>query len=497
MSKLLEHTFLFSLATLISRILGLVRDASFAHYFGISAQYDAYSIAILFPFFLRKIFADGALSSAFVPLFNRKDGKDAQKFFSTTFWSILIVTSLLYIPVGIFSDKIVLILGTGLPPSILDLTSFLLKISYPYIIFISLWAVITGVLNSKDIYFGPAVAPALSNIVSIIFIVTSSYFIPQILGPTIGFTIGGVVEFLLVFFILKKIRFPITFDFNVQDLKPILKLFGPALLGVAVGTLNTLIDTNIATWTGTGGVSTIEYALRIYQLPLGIFAVSVANALLPKLSYSSSMKNDKEFQQTLENSIELMLFFIIPATFGLIFLNKEIIALIYQHGNFTYQDTLITSKTLLCYSLGLPFYALHTIFIRKYHSQLNTKYPSIVAVIMLLINAFLDIILAKKIGVPGIALATSISGFFGMLLTGFSTFKSLKIENWIEIIKIFGASLIMAFFIIIFKTFFYSRLWTILIVTFGALIYVITSYLLGYRKLSTAINLIFKRKNRK
>jgi Uncharacterized membrane protein, putative virulence factor len=159
MSKLLEHTFLFSLATLISRILGLVRDASFAHYFGISAQYDAYSIAILFPFFLRKIFADGALSSAFVPLFNRKDGKDAQKFFSTTFWSILIVTSLLYIPVGIFSDKIVLILGTGLPPSILDLTSFLLKISYPYIIFISLWAVITGVLNSKDIYFGPAVAP--------------------------------------------------------------------------------------------------------------------------------------------------------------------------------------------------------------------------------------------------------------------------------------------------------------------------------------------------
>lgn len=109
------------------------------------------------------------------------------------------------------------------------------------------------------------------------------------------------------FFIL-KIRFPITFDFNVQDLKPILKLFGPALLGVAVGTLNTLIDTNIATWTGTGGVSTIEYALRIYQLPLGIFAVSVANALLPKLSYSSSMKNDNEFQQTLENSIELMLF---------------------------------------------------------------------------------------------------------------------------------------------------------------------------------------------
>jgi len=497
MSKLLEHTFLFSLATLISRVLGLFRDAAFAHFFGISAQYDAYSIAILFPFFLRKIFADGALSSAFVPFFNRKNGEDAQVFFSTTFWSVLIITSLLYIPVSIFSDKIVLVLGTGLSPSIKSLTSFLLKISYPYIIFISLWAVITGVLNSKDIYFGPAFAPALSNIVIIIFIFISPYFVPQILGPTIGFTIGGIVEFLLVFFLLKKIRFPITLDFNVHDLKPILKLFGPALLGVAVGTLNTLIDTNIATWTGTGGVSTIEYALRIYQLPLGIFAVSVANALLPKLSYSASVKNEKEFQQTLESSLELMLFFIIPATFGLIFLNKEIIALIYQHGNFTYQDTLITAKTLLCYSLGLPFYALHTIFIRKFHSQLNTKYPSIVAAIMLLINAVLDVLLSIKIGVAGIALATSISGIFGMILTGYSTFKSLDFQNWIEILKIFGASLLMSLFILIFKNLFTSRLWTILLIVLGALVYIASTYLLGYKKLSTAIKLVFKGKNKK
>ena len=286
-------------------------------------------------------------------------------------------------------------------------------------------------------------------------------------------------------------------DFNVHDLKPILKLFGPALLGVAVGTLNTLIDTNIATWTGTGGVSTIEYALRIYQLPLGIFAVSVANALLPKLSYSASVKNEKEFQQTLESSLELMLFFIIPATFGLIFLNKEIIALIYQHGNFTYQDTLITAKTLLCYSLGLPFYALHTIFIRKFHSQLNTKYPSIVAAIMLLINAVLDVLLSIKIGVAGIALATSISGIFGMILTGYSTFKSLDFQNWIEILKIFGASLLMSLFILIFKNLFTSRLWTILLIVLGALVYIASTYLLGYKKLSTAIKLVFKGKNKK
>jgi Uncharacterized membrane protein, putative virulence factor len=166
------------------------------------------------------------------------------------------------------------------------------------------------------------------------------------------------------------------------------------------------------------------------------------------------MKNDKEFQQTLENSIELMLFFIIPATFGLIFLNKEIIALIYQHGNFTYQDTLITSKNpFVLFTwitvLRFTYYLYQKIsFTIKYKISFNSR--SDYAFNKCLLGHYTS----QKIGVPGIALATSISGFFGMLLTGFSTFKSLKLENWIEIIKIFGASLIMAFFIIIFKTFF-------------------------------------------
>jgi putative peptidoglycan lipid II flippase len=385
-------------------------------------------------------------------------------------------------------------LGTGLSESTMELTSYLLKITYPFIIFISLWAVATGVLNSNDIYFGPAFAPALSNLCSVVFIFLSSYFSPRILGPTIGFTVGGILQFLLVFYILRKIHFRMTLDFNFKDLKSIMNLFGPALLGVAVASLNTLVDTNIATWTGTGGVSTIQYALRIYQLPLSIFAISVANALLPKLSYSSSIKDEKEYNKNLKDSIELTLFFAIPSMFGLIFLNNEIVALIYQHGSFTFEDTLITAKTLLYYSLGLPFYSLHTIFIRTYHSKLNTRYPSLVAVVMLLVNATLDVLLAFRYGVVGIALATAISGIIGMFMTGFNIIKGLTGEDWMEIFKIFIASAVMSIFIVTSKGFFDSRLLVVLLIALSALVYFSSAYIIGSKKLKLAINIFFKRK---
>jgi putative peptidoglycan lipid II flippase len=273
-----------------------------------------------------------------------------------------------------------------------------------------------------------------------------------------------------------------------------MNLFGPALLGVAVASLNTLVDTNIATWTGTGGVSTIQYALRIYQLPLSIFAISVANALLPKLSYSSSIKDEKEYNKNLKDSIELTLFFAIPSMFGLIFLNNEIVALIYQHGSFTFEDTLITAKTLLYYSIGLPFYSLHTIFIRTYHSKLNTRYPSLVAVVMLLVNATLDVLLAFRYGVVGIAFATAISGIIGMFMTGFNIIKGLTGEDWMEIFKIFIASAVMSIFIVTSKGFFDSRLLVVLLIALSVLVYFLSAYLIGSKKLKLAINLFFKRK---
>ncbi|MDN5342361.1 murein biosynthesis integral membrane protein MurJ [Oceanotoga sp. DSM 15011] len=490
MSELLKHSFFFAFATMLSRFLGLFRDAAFAHYFGRSGEYDAYLIAILLPFYLRRIFAEGALSSAFIPLFTRKKGDEAQKFFSTTFWATLIATVILYIPILLFSDGIAYIMGTGLSDSLLTLTSNLMKITYPFIIFISLWAVISGVLNTKNIFFIPAIAPALTNILTIIFIFTSSYFFPKILGPTIGFTIGGLAQFLFVWCFLKKTGFKITFDFEKKYINEILNLFGPALLGVAISTFNTVIDTNIATWTGKGGVSTIQYALRLYQLPLGIFGVSIANALLPKLSYAREMKNENDYSKYLRESVILILFFSIPSTFGLIFLSNQIISLIYEHGNFTSADTFITAKTLVFYSIGLPFYSLHGIFVRTYHSDLNTKAPTLISSIMLGINIILDILLAIKFGIYGIALATSISGIVGMFLSSYRSFKYFKIEDLIEILKIIIASLIMSLSLIYSTLIFNSNFGTIIQILIGIFVFFISCTFLKVKYLNKALKII-------
>ncbi len=494
MSQLFKHSFLFAIATLLSRVLGLFRDATFAHYFGRSSEYDAYLIAILLPFFLRRIFAEGALSSSFIPLFSRKKPKEAQNFLSTTFWLTLIVTTIIYIPVFFFSDGFAFILGSGMAEETLSLTGYLMKITYPFIIFISLWAILSGVLNTKDIYFAPALAPALTNISTIIFTFISFLFIPQILGPTIGFAVGGIMQFIFVLFFLKKTGYKIQFYFNVKHVKQIVSLFGPALLGVAVSTFNTLIDTNIATWTGTGGVSTIQYALRLYQLPLGIFAVSVANALLPKLSKAIEKRNEKEYNSFLKESIHLILFFSLPSMAGLIFLNNEIIALIYQHGNFTAQDTLITASTLAFYSFGLPFYSLHGIFVRTFHSDLNTKFPTFVSIVMLASNAILDVLLVRSYGIEGIAMATAMSGFVGMVMSGYIAFKSLDPEDLFEIIKVMSSTFIMIAYILLIKNLSEGRLFTIFLITSSIIIYFLSAYITKIKYIDKALRIIKIRK---
>jgi putative peptidoglycan lipid II flippase len=494
MSLLFKHSFLFAIATLLSRVLGLFRDATFAHYFGRSAEYDAYLIAILLPFFLRRIFAEGALSSSFIPLFSRKKPEEAQNFLSTTFWLTLIVTVVIYIPVFLFSDGFAFILGSGLSEETLSLTGSLMKITYPFIIFISLWAIISGVLNTKDIYFIPALAPALTNILTIIFIFLSFLFLPRILGPTIGFTLGGIAQFIFVFIFLKKTGFKIQFYFNFRHVRQILSLFGPALLGVAVSTFNTLIDTNIATWTGTGGVSTIQYALRLYQLPLGIFAVSVANALLPKLSKSIEKKDKNEYNSFLKESIHLILFFSLPSMAGLIFLNNQIIALIYQHGSFTAQDTIITASTLAFYSFGLPFYSLHGIFVRTFHSDLNTKFPTFVSIVMLATNAILDLILVRSYGIEGIAMATAFSGLVGMIMSGHIAFKSLESYDLLEIIKVMTATLAMVFYILLMRDIAEGRIYTIFLILSSIIIYFLFAYLTKIKYIDKALRIIKIRK---
>ncbi|GAB6189549.1 murein biosynthesis integral membrane protein MurJ [Marinitoga arctica] len=493
MSDIMKFTAIFASATMISRFLGLFRDVLFAFYFGRSGEYDAYIIAILLPFFLRRIFAEGAFSTVFIPLYTRKKGKEADLFASTAINMLIIITVIIYIFVFFFSPIFAKILGSGLDKEYLLLSSKLMKITFPFITFISIWSIFSGILYHENNFFISAVSPALTNIFTILGIIFSYVFSIKIYGPTIGFLLGGFFQMItLLIYLNKKGYFHYYFSVKKDYVKEIMGMFIPAFFGVAISHINSIVDTNVASWTGEGGVSTIQYALRLYQLPLAIFSVSIANVVLPRLS-KLSLKNEKEqFIKEFKNSILISLFLTIPASSGLIVLSKEIIKLIYQRGSFTENDTLITAFTLTTYSIGIIFYSIHGILVRNYYSKLNTKKPTKISFIMVFINIILDILLGKFIGVAGIGLATSISGFVGMIILGWEFFYHFNRSDFLELIKISISSFIMIFIIYILKIQYKSNLYTLFLVFVGGLTYLIFAYILKVKYLKNVLNIIKK-----
>ncbi|KLO21021.1 membrane protein [Marinitoga sp. 1197] len=490
---MMKFTAIFASATMVSRFLGLFRDMLFAYYFGRSGEYDAYIIAILLPFFLRRIFAEGAFSTVFIPLYSRKKGKDADIFASTAINLLLIITVSLYILVLFFSQSFVKILGSGMNAEYISLSSNLIKITFPFITFISIWSIFSGILYNENNFFISAVSPAITNIFTIFGIIFSSYFSVKIYGPTIGFFFGGFFQLLFLFIYIKKKKlFHYYFTLKKDYVNEIMNMFIPAFFGVAISHINSIVDTNIATWTGKGSVATIQYALRLYQLPLAIFSVSIANVILPRLSKLSHNKQKEKFIFEFKEAILISLFLTIPASSGLIFLSNDIIKLIYQRGTFTEKDTIITAFTLITYSIGIIFYSIHGILVRNYYSKLNTKKPTRISFIMVFINIILDIILAKYMGVAGIGLATSISGFVGMLILGWEFFIHFNKYDYIEIFKIIISTIIMILSLFILKNIHSSNLYTIFLVFDGIFIYFISSYVFRIKYLKDFIQFIQK-----
>ncbi|AEX84711.1 integral membrane protein MviN [Marinitoga piezophila KA3] len=497
MSGILKYTAIFASATMVSRFLGLFRDMLFAYYFGRSGEYDAYIIAILLPFFLRRIFAEGAFSTVFIPLYNRKKGKEADLFASTAINILFLITFSLYILVFFYSPIFAKILGSGLDKEYLNLSAFLMKITFPFITFISIWSIFASILHNESNFFISGVSPAITNVFTILGILFSVYFPIKILGPTIGFLLGGFFQLFFVYIYVHKKKYFKYYPVIKKDyINEIMVMFIPALFGVAISHINSIVDTNVATWTGEGGVATIQYALRLYQLPLAIFSVSIANVILPRLSKLSAKDDMENFVKEFKEAIIISLFLTIPAASGLIILSKEIIKLIYQHGSFTSNDTTATAYTLIAYSIGIVFYSIHGILVRNYYSKLDSKKPTKISFIMVTINIILDIILAKYFGTAGIGLATSISGMIGMIILGWDLFAHFDKNDIIEVLKIFIASFIMGTILYISKKLYISNIYTLILVIEGMIIYAVAAYLLNC-KYFTEISKMLKNKLKK
>ncbi len=497
MSKTLRFSIQMALATLISRILGLVRDMLFAKEFGASPEYDAYLVAILLPFFLRKIFAEGALSSAFIPLYNKRAIKGVEKghrfakSILTIFIPVLLILTILSI---YFMPQILSFVAPGLMPGVKGLAVFMGRLIFPFILFISLWAVYAGMLNSHDIFFTPALSPAIHNIFIIIGISLSPFFDPPILGPAIFFIIGGAAQWLMVVLAARGIQFKFTPSIDKKDISDFMPIFLSSFAALSVTQINSIVDTNVVSGLGTGSVSLLQYANRLFQLPLGVFAISVSTVALAQLSKNSP----EEFKKNLAEGIERMALFVLPASIGLFLLRQDIITLLFQRGQFSLYDSIMTSDILMGYLIGLPFYSLYSLLSRAEYAIKKPRIVFLASTLSVGVNIFLDITLSKTMGPLGVALATSFAGITGftVLLVHLYSIELLRIKwsNTSEILKSVAACFTMGLFIVLTNSLMvYSVIGVLLKITLSVAILFLTLFLLKQKDFMVIYRRLFRK----
>lgn len=452
----------FAIATFLSRVLGLVRDMLMASKFGTSWQADAYFVAILFPFFLRRVFGEGAMTSAFVPLYSESEDKD--EFLSSVLTSFTVVLAIIVLVVVIFPDIVIYLFSSGAAPQTKELIRTLTRITAPSILFIFWWAITYSIENTRGKFFYPALTPIIPNIVIIVFMLIPGL---GIYGPTWGFLIGEAAAFLALAYPLKRHKLRFTFRYT----RDFLRLFWPSFLAMSISQINSIVDTNVVSYYSKGlggGVSYLQYASRFYMLPYGLFGVAVATVIL------STISNDRQnYSKHLRSGITSTLFFTVPAAVGLLVLDEPILRLFYEYGRFTAKDTRITAQVLNAYVVGLPFYGMYSTMARARHAMKDMKTPLKATAIVALTNVVMDLLVGLKYGPVGVALATSVAGIIGFLyLLAKEENKKLFEKDDLYIIL---SSLLMGISTYYFSSISQRRIWVIPSTIFGALVYLLFS----------------------
>ena len=419
-----------AVATLISRIAGYIRDVLIAYFFGTSLLSDAFFVAFRIPNLLRRLLGEGALPAAFIPTYcgiladERKE--DAQKFVGEIF-AIFLLISLFVVGIGIiFAPQIIGLIAPGFSQSekIFNIAILLSRIMFPILLFVNLATLSTGILNSRKIFFIPALAPAMMNFSIIFYFLFCMGKSPEknITGLAVATGFGFLLHFLIMTPQLvreKATKLKYLFrKFSDPEVKKVLYLMLPAVVGVSVMQLNVFVDTICATLLGKGMVSALYYANRIYQLPFALFGVSVSIVALPFISDDVSHKKEEKIPKSLFNSLASSYFLIIPSTAGLMICAKDIVSILFKRGHFGISSVQTTAAVLFFYSIGLFALAGIRIFANYFYSLKDTKTPVKAASVAFLINIFLDVILMFPMGVAGLALATAISAFFNFAILG-------------------------------------------------------------------------------
>lgn len=497
--KLAKNTFIVASATFLSRILGFVRDLTLAITLGAGPQADAFFVAFRLPNLLRRLFAEGSLSMAFIPVFAKTKEESLQKAFvvarSLQIWIIFLLSLIVFLGI-IEANSLISLIAPGFKdkPQLFELTVTLTQICLPYIIFISSVALYMGILNSLDHFLFPALAPCILNLTLISFALFGHYFKLNISKTlAIGVLAAGILQALSQFPALKKTGFSFKGKIKLfsQELKKIFLLTLPTILGSAVYQINILLITLLASFLPVGSISYLYYADRLVQFPLGVFGIAIGTVALPTFSSLLAQKKIKELEHNLSTAINLNLFISLPAAAGLMALSTPIIQTLFGHGSFTQADVELTAHALIAYSLGLPAFSLTKTLVSNFYAFEDTKRPVFISILSLFTNLTLGFLLMKPLKHAGLALAVSFSSWLNIILLIYFLKKKIKI-NWDKKEITICLSLSAIIYLIAFKLKLniLGLLLTIIILT---LFYILSSYFLQSKSSILIIKGIMKK----
>ena len=409
-------------ATLTSRILGLARDQVLAALFGAGNDMDAFVVAFRIPNLVRNLFAEGALSAAFVPTFTREltlRGKpSAWRLASNVLNALVLITGVLVLLGIIFARPIVSAYAGSYAavPGKLELTVTLTRTMLPFLVLAAVAAALMGMLNSLHYFFVPSLSPAMFNVATIACAIglaplMPSLGLPRIMALAIGAIVGGVGQVVVQLIPLRREGFRLHAVLNLRDegLARVLVLMGPGTLGLAATQVNLFINTLLATRQGTGAVSWLTYAFRLMYLPIGLFGVSIATAVLPVVSHHAASDDSDGIRRTVARGIRLMLMLNVPATLGLYVLAVPIIHLLFERGRFTAADTMATAGALRLYAVGLVGYSAARIVSPVFYAIGRSRVPVAVSIATIALNVVASVTLVRVMGFRGLALSTSIA----------------------------------------------------------------------------------------
>lgn len=459
-TRLVRSAGLVGLATMASRLLGLVREQVLAFAFGASDAMDAFNVAFRLPNLVRDLFAEGAMSAAFVPTFTRhltQRGKgEAWRLGARVMSALIVVTGVLVALGMLFADQLAWLYASAYAaePGKLELTTQLTRVMFPFLTLVAVAVAMMGMLNAIGYFFVPSLSPALFNVATILSVVVIVPLMPSFgwhptMGLAIGVLLGGLAQIVAQSPLLSREGFRFRFELAPRDpgMREVLLLLGPGTLGVAATQINLFVNMWLATSQGTGAVSWLGYAFRLMYLPIGLFGVSIATAATPALSQHAARDDIASLRRTLSQAVRLMLMLNVPATVGLIALASPIVGLIYEHGAFGAADTAAVALALVAYSPGLIGYSAVKVGSPTFYALRDSRTPAAVSAVAVGANVVFSITLVHQVGFVGLALGTALASLvnggvlFWLLRRRLNGIDGRRIV--VAFLKILAASIVM------------------------------------------------------